>query len=626
MDPATISNSSVYLRDSFNSIVAVGVTYSDRIATINPVTLQPLTVYTGVVTADAKDLHGYSLPFEYTWTFTSVDLDRMSPEVQVTNPSDGATDVPWNIRLGVGFSENIDPASISSSTVYVRDAAFNVVSADIHISSGKDLLITPQSLLAPIKAYTGIVTTGVRDLAGNPITTEYSWSFTTADVERIPPEVTATIPENGATCVPVETEIRVSTSEQLLSDSVNDTTFYVKDALSNPVDATIRDVWDRATLAPTSPLAASTSYTATMSTGVTDLNGNPFATNQTLTFTTDGPGTGSWGDISMVNAPALRKRHTAIWTGAEMIVWGGFNESVPGGYLGDGARYDPLSDIWTPVSDVGAPSSRQGHTAVWTDSEISIWGGGDASGKGDGARYDPATDTWKSISNVGAPTPKTNHTAVWTGSEMIIWGYRSGTTEPEGARYDPATDTWTPLSMVGAPRQILFHSAVWTGTEMIIWGGGEIDGARYDPANDTWTQMSTVNGPSLRRGHVAAWTGSEMLVWGGVWLAAGSLGSGARYDTITDTWHPMNSVCAPLPRAWAAGVWTGSDFVLWGGLEYWGGEALQFRGGGRYDPLTNTWRSTPLDNAPTGGLDPTAVWTGSEVIVWGPSGGGRYRP
>ena len=38
----------------------------------------------------------------------------------------------------------------------------------------------------------------------------------------------------------------------------------------------------------------------------------------------DGPQcTDQWGATSTINAPAGRVSHTAVWTGSEMIVWGG---------------------------------------------------------------------------------------------------------------------------------------------------------------------------------------------------------------------------------------------------------------------------------------------------------------
>ena len=67
------------------------------------------------------------------------------------------------------------------------------------------------------------------------------------------------------------------------------------------------------------------------------------------------------------------------------------------------------------------------------------------------------------------------HTAVWTGSEMIVWGgLTTAAALNTGGRYDPATDSWTATSTTNAPEARYYHTAVWTGTGMIVWGG---DGA-----------------------------------------------------------------------------------------------------------------------------------------------------
>jgi len=100
-------------------------------------------------------------------------------------------------------------------------------------------------------------------------------------------------------------------------------------------------------------------------------------------------------------APGGRYEHTAVWTGSEMIVWGGFN-GVSGGYLNDGARYNPVGNTWTPVTTSGAPSGRIYHTAVWTGSEMIVWGGSNNSGGyfNDGARYNPVGNTWTQVNTV----------------------------------------------------------------------------------------------------------------------------------------------------------------------------------------------------------------------------------
>src|SRR5207248_1176022 len=75
---------------------------------------------------------------------------------------------------------------------------------------------------------------------------------------------------------------------------------------------------------------------------------------------------GSWSMIAQDGAPSPRYRHTATWAGQEMLVWGGSGPSPSGDGvpLDDGGRYDPHTDMWRPVSTVGAPSPRMGHSAV----------------------------------------------------------------------------------------------------------------------------------------------------------------------------------------------------------------------------------------------------------------------
>ena len=73
---------------------------------------------------------------------------------------------------------------------------------------------------------------------------------------------------------------------------------------------------------------------------------------------------------------------------------------------------------------------------------------------------------------LGAPSGRNYHTAVWTGSEMIVWGGLGVEVDfNTGGRYSPSTDTWTATSTTNAPSGRDLHTAVWTGTEMIVWGG-----------------------------------------------------------------------------------------------------------------------------------------------------------
>jgi hypothetical protein len=116
--------------------------------------------------------------------------------------------------------------------------------------------------------------------------------------------------------------------------------------------------------------------------------------------------------------------HVGVWSGSQMVVWGGQNDSVP---LGDGGRYDPSTDTWTPTSATGAPDPRYNFTGIWTGDDMIVWGGsGDLSGSDDhftGGRYDPVADAWTATgTDASTPFGRAVHTAIWTGGEMIVWG------------------------------------------------------------------------------------------------------------------------------------------------------------------------------------------------------------
>lgn len=186
----------------------------------------------------------------------------------------------------------------------------------------------------------------------------------------------------------------------------------------------------------------------------------------------------SWENESLDDLPGGRNGHTAVWTGSEMIVWGGRDGTGP---FSAGGRYAPQSDTWLPTSTTGAPTARSGHTAVWTGSEMIVWGGwggpAPSSHLNTGGRYDPSNDDWTATPATGAPAPRSLHTAVWTGDEMIVWGgFTAGPAEASGGRYSPGNDTWSPTTLVGAPSPRGGHKAVWTGTETIVLGGEEAGG------------------------------------------------------------------------------------------------------------------------------------------------------
>ena len=102
----------------------------------------------------------------------------------------------------------------------------------------------------------------------------------------------------------------------------------------------------------------------------------------------------------------------------------------------------PLLDSW--------------HTAVWTGNEMIVWGG-DRGWSSIGGRYNPSTDSWRATSRINAPTARTDHTAVWTGGEMIVWGgsWRRRALNT-GGRYNPTTNSWTATSIDQRARRPIY--------------------------------------------------------------------------------------------------------------------------------------------------------------------------
>ena len=326
---------------------------------------------------------------------------------------------------------------------------------------------------------------------------------------------------------------------------------------------------------------------------------------------------------SMTGAPAPRKLHTAVWTGSEMIVWGGSGTGSPAS-LATGARFDPIANAWTPTSTTGAPPPRHTHCAAWTGSRMIVWGGyGTSSFESTGGVYDPATDTWTAMATTGAPSGRVLMSCAWTGTELVVWGGTTGGVLGNGGRYDPATNTWKPLPASGAPTPRYGHTAVWTGTRAIIWGGNDLfdwhrDGTPYDPAGNAWTGIIQLTGaPSAREQHSALWTGSRMVVWGG-FTGGVYENTGGAFDPAGNAWTALATTGAPSRRTEHAAVWTGSQMIVWGGCGMDSCKEL-YNDGGTWTPDTGggTWAAIAASPNVAARRGATGVWTGRETVIWG---------
>ena len=303
MTPATIDTTTFTLAETTSGTAVTGtVTYvpAGSVATFTPTaSLAPTTEYTATITTGAEDLAGTGLASNYVWTFTTAALPIVVPPTVVsTIPLDLATDVPLNQVVSATFSKAMNPATISSATFTLTAPGTPPVAVPglvAYAAVGNTLTFTPTANLAPSTLFTATITTGAQDLTGTPLASNYVWTFTTGTaVSTTPPEIVSTVPKNLATGVPLSQAVSATFTEAMNPLTITSSTFLLYEGTSasgTPIPATITyDAVDFiATLTPTAPLTASTSYTATVTIGATDLAGNPLGTTgapNPWTFTT----------------------------------------------------------------------------------------------------------------------------------------------------------------------------------------------------------------------------------------------------------------------------------------------------------------------------------------------------
>jgi hypothetical protein len=132
------------------------------------------------------------------------------------------------------------------------------------------------------------ITTGVKDTGGIPLAAPYTWTFTTgALADTTAPTVTVTVPVDAATGVAVNSKVAATFSKSMDPSTIDVATFTLAQG-PTPITGVVSyaDVGTTATLAPSSPLTANTTYTATVTTGAHDLAGNALASAFVWTFTT----------------------------------------------------------------------------------------------------------------------------------------------------------------------------------------------------------------------------------------------------------------------------------------------------------------------------------------------------
>lgn len=178
MSPATINNNTFILKQESN-IIACSVKYVRNLATLDPKNdLMENTTYSVTITKDVKALTGNAMSADKVWRFTTGKAkDYTAPTVNYITPDNLAANVAVDTNIIATFSEVIDAPSITNQTFILTRNTTYVECVLIH--AGNVAVLNPtRNLLANTK-YNVIITNGILDLAGNSMTYDKNWSFTT---------------------------------------------------------------------------------------------------------------------------------------------------------------------------------------------------------------------------------------------------------------------------------------------------------------------------------------------------------------------------------------------------------------------------------------------------------------
>jgi hypothetical protein len=216
-------------------------------------------------------------------------VDKIRPRVTVTVPATAGT-LAANSAITATFSKSMAPATVTAAatfTVKETVTGTNVPGATVvYSATSKTATFKPTALTSGL-GYTATITTAATDLVGNtlagnqaalPAASNYVWTFTAAASDVTAPTITLTSPVNLATLVPLNSPVNATFDKAMDPATLSTTTFTLATSAVPAVPVlgavTYNAVNKIATFTPSSNLAASTAYTATVTTGAKDLAGN----------------------------------------------------------------------------------------------------------------------------------------------------------------------------------------------------------------------------------------------------------------------------------------------------------------------------------------------------------------
>lgn len=260
---------------------------SGRVLFTPAASLAAETDYTFQLSALTCDVDGRILDVTHAFSFRT--LDQTPPSVHAVDVAAGATNQSRTRTFTLTFDEAIAPASVTATTVYLRDS-FGVRHPAVRTVAGASVTLDPSADLPGDRQFTLVATVAVTDRAGNALAAPHSTSFRTAADSASPSVVTAW-PAMQQTGVSTLVQPTFAFDESMDPATVEAASLLFQDQFGSIVPFTIDSSADQRTLrvVPRAPLVSGRGYTLAFLLGgaaATDVSGNELAATQARAFTT----------------------------------------------------------------------------------------------------------------------------------------------------------------------------------------------------------------------------------------------------------------------------------------------------------------------------------------------------
>jgi len=275
MNPTTININTFFVKKGVD-LVQGSVLYTGLKATFIPTDLlEANTVYSATITRGATDPMGNVMKNDTTWFFNTGDI----PAVVLTDPLKGASDVALNKIITADFSTVMDGTTFTNATFKLKQGTANINGFISY--AGSRASFDPTIDLVPNKVYTATITRDVKDLLGNAMAKDTTWSFATGTL----PIITIISPQDGAVDVVRNTNVTATFSKLMNGATIDQTSFTLKQGNTSILGLVTYSEMT-AQFNPIIDLLPGLEYTAKITQGVKDLAGNTIEKDSTWKFTT----------------------------------------------------------------------------------------------------------------------------------------------------------------------------------------------------------------------------------------------------------------------------------------------------------------------------------------------------